>query len=111
VFVNPAMLEHGDARYQGTSITHAFAPACRKAGIVHMTFHDQWHTSMTNARRVGIDYFRVMAITGHKTMAVGKRYNTVDEQDLRQAMQQMDTAVNPEMERVTQILAQRAEPT
>jgi hypothetical protein len=46
---------------------------------------------VTNARRAGIDYFRIMAMTGHKTMAVFKRYNTVDEHDLRQAMQQMDT--------------------
>jgi hypothetical protein len=40
-----------------------------------------------------------MAITGHKTMAVFKRYNTVDEADLRQAMRQMDTymGTSPEM--------------
>jgi hypothetical protein len=32
-----------------------------------------------------------MKITGHKTMAVFKRYNTVDENDLREAARRMDT--------------------
>jgi hypothetical protein len=58
------------------------------------------HTFVTNGRRAGIDYFRIMAITGHKTMAVFKRYNTVDEGDLKQAMSQMDTYIDtdPEMD-------------
>jgi hypothetical protein len=46
---------------------------------------------VTNMRRSGVDYFRIMAVTGHKTMTVFKRYNTIDEADLRQAMCQMDT--------------------
>jgi integrase len=80
-----------EPRYHETSITHAFARACQKAGVKNATFHDLRHTFVTNARRAGIDYFRIMAITGHKTMAVFKRYNTVDEADLRHAMHQMDT--------------------
>jgi integrase len=104
VFVNPATLARGpgDPRYQTSSITHAFTRACRKAGLSHATFHDLRHTFVTNARRAGIDYFRIMAITGHHTMAVFKRYNTVDEGDLRQAMQQMDTATFDMPERATQ---------
>ena len=57
----------------------------------HATFHDLRHTFVTNARRAGIDYFRIMAITGHKTMAVFKRYNTIDQQDLQGAIRQLDT--------------------
>jgi integrase len=98
VFVNSAHMEGWqaspstvDPRYHATSITHAFMRACHKAGVKNATFHDLRHTFVTNARRAGIDYFRIMAITGHKTMAVFKRYNTVDEADLRQAMSQMDT--------------------
>jgi integrase len=87
VFVNP---ETGKP-YSTHSIAHAFQRACRKAEVKHATFHDLRHTFVTNARRAGIDYFRIMAITGHKTMAVFKRYNLVDEADLRQAMRQMDT--------------------
>jgi integrase len=98
VFINPALLEAwqgnpeaGDPRYRTSSITHAFRRACRRAGVANATFHDLRHTFVTNMRRAGVDYFRIMAITGHKTMTVFKRYNTVDDRDLRQAMQQMDT--------------------
>jgi integrase len=98
VFVNPARMDAWQAspdtvepRYHKTSITHAFGRACQKAGVKDATFHDLRHTFVTNTRRAGIDYFRIMAMTGHKTIAVFKRYNTVDEADLRQAMRQMDT--------------------
>jgi integrase len=107
VFVNPAQMEAWqaspemiDPRYHATSITHAFVRACQKAGVKNATFHDLRHTFVTNARRAGIDYFRIMAITGHRTMEVFKRYNTVDEADLRQAMSQMDTYMDtrPDMD-------------
>jgi hypothetical protein len=32
-----------------------------------------------------------MAITGHQTMEVFKRYHTIDQDDLRQAVSQLDT--------------------
>jgi integrase len=118
VFVNPAMLEgwqadpeQVDPRYHATSITHAFERACRKAGVTNATFHDLRHTFVTNARRAGIDYFRIMAITGHKTMAVFKRYNTVDEHDLRQAMRQMDTYMDTTKETGPEDTAQAIEKT
>jgi integrase len=98
VFVNPAQIEAWqanpeavDPRYHATSITHAFVRASRKASMANTTFHDLRHTFTTNARRAGIDHLTIMKITGHKTMSVFKRYNTVDEADLRQAMSQMDT--------------------
>jgi integrase len=99
VFVNPAHMDAWqvnpktvDLRYHATSITHALVRACQKAGMKNATFHDLRHTFVTNARRAGIDYFRIMAITGRKTMSVFKRYNTVDEADLRQAMQMLESA-------------------
>jgi integrase len=105
VFVNPARMDAWQAnpdmvepRYHKTSITHAFERACQRAGVENATFHDLRHTFVTNARRAGIDYFRIMAMTGHKTMAVFKRYNTVDEDDLRQAMGQMDTYMDTSRE-------------
>jgi integrase len=73
------------------SVRRAFETACREAGLNDVVFHDLRHTFVTNMRRAGVDYFRIMAVTGHKTMTVFKRYNTIDEADLKQAMIQMDT--------------------
>jgi hypothetical protein len=56
-----------------------------------------------NARRANIDYFRLMAITGHKTLRVFQHYNLIDEGDLQEAMtnsqtyltrQDMDTSMD-----------------
>jgi hypothetical protein len=56
-----------------------------------MRFHDLCHTFVTNARRAGVDYFRIMAITGHRIMEVFKRYHPIDQEDLLQAVMQLDT--------------------
>lgn len=68
--------------------------ACRKASVKDATFHALGHTFLTNARRAGIDGFWIMAITGHKTMSVFKRYNAIDEPGLRQAKTQMTPYVD-----------------
>jgi integrase len=73
------------------SIRRAFETACQRAGITGVVFHDLRHTFVTNMRRAGVDYFRIMAITGHRTMEVFKRYHTIDQDDLRQAVSQLDT--------------------
>jgi integrase len=73
--------EQVDPRHHATSITHAFERACPKAGVTDATVHDLRHSFVTMPRRAGIDYFRIMAITGHKTMAVFNRHH-VDRGDL-----------------------------
>ncbi len=92
VFPNPLALGRSDPRYKGSSIGHAFTRACQKAGVHDATFHDLRHTFVTNARWSGVDAITTMAITGHKTMAVFKRYNTVDTSDLHAALRQMEQA-------------------
>jgi len=72
--------------YQGHSlaeIKRSFATACKQAGIGDFTFHDLRHTAINNWRLQGHDYFRIMAASGHKTMNVFKRYNTVNKEELR----------------------------
>ncbi len=77
--------------YTPVAVSMAFQRACRQAGVSNATFHDLRHTFVTNARRAGIDYFRIMAISGHKTMRVFKRYHLIDEHDLREAIGRLDT--------------------
>jgi len=69
--------------YQIKSIREIFEAACRKAEIEGFTFHDLRHTAINNWRLHGHDYFRIMAITGHKTMNFFKRYNTVTREELK----------------------------
>lgn len=66
-----------------SSIREGFVAACHKAGIENFTFHDLRHTAINNWRLQGHDYFRIMAATGHKTMSVFKRYNTVSKDELK----------------------------
>jgi integrase len=73
------------------SIRRAFETACQRAGIAGVVFHDLRHAFVTNMQRAGVDYFRIMAITGHRTMEVFKRYHTIDQDDLRLADSQLDT--------------------
>jgi len=56
---------------------------CEKAGIEDFTFHDFRHTCINNWRKEGHDYFKIMAASGHKTISVFKRYNMVDEAELK----------------------------
>jgi integrase len=70
------------------SIRGTFDRACREASLTDLHFHDLRHTAVTNMRRAGVDPLTAMKITGHKTMAVFQRYNSFDEDDLRQAAAQ-----------------------
>jgi integrase len=72
--------------YQGKfveAVRRSFTTACKKAGIEDFTFHDLRHTAINNWRVQGHDYFKIMAASGHKTMSVFKRYNTVSKDELK----------------------------
>jgi integrase len=73
------------------SIREIFNRVCRGAGLADVVFHDLRHMATTNLRRAGADALTAMKSTGHKTMAVFKRYNTIGEDDLTTAQCQMHT--------------------
>jgi len=86
-------------------IKRAFKTACKKAGIEDFTFHDLRHTCINNWRLQGHDFFRIMAASGHKTMEVFKRYNTVTEEELRYLVDgNVDTYVDTNKQGATRIL-------
>jgi integrase len=93
------------------SVRRAFETACRQAGLANVVFHDLRHTFVTNMRRAGVDYFRIMAISGHKTMSAFKRYHTIDGQDLQQAIGQLDTYMDTEARAATHQPSQPLENT
>jgi integrase len=61
---------------------HSFTTACQNAGIQGFVFHDLRHCALNNLRRSGNDFFKIMALSGHKTMSCFKRYNLVTEDEL-----------------------------
>jgi integrase len=70
--------------------------ACRDANIKYgrfvkggFVFHDLRHTFNTNMRKAGVSESVIMAITGHSSREMFDRYNTIDEDDIRKAVNQM----------------------
>jgi integrase len=63
-------------------VKRSFKTARKKAGIEDFCFHDLRHCAINNLRLAGNDYFKIMAMSGHKTMSVFKRYNLVTEAEL-----------------------------
>jgi len=61
---------------------------CKKAKIEDFWFHDFRHTCITNWRRKGVDFITIMKATGHKTLAMFQRYNTVLDDDLKALVSQ-----------------------
>ncbi|MGA9476924.1 MAG: tyrosine-type recombinase/integrase, partial [Desulfobacterales bacterium] len=53
-------------------------------------FHDLRHTFNTNMRKAGVPESVIMAITGHATREMFDRYNTIDGEDTRKAVDQYE---------------------
>ncbi len=75
--------------------------ACKAAGLKHgrnvpggFIFHDLRHTFNTNARKAGVDPSVIMQITGHTTMEMFLRYNTVDIEDGKVAIDKLSDYLN-----------------
>jgi len=60
----------------------AWATACKKAGLSGRVFHDFRRTAVRNLVRGGVSQHVAMAISGHRTEAVFRRYNITTDTDL-----------------------------
>ena len=78
----PRLLDGRVFSLRPDSITHAFDRACRRAGIVNLTFHDLRHEATSRLFELGLDMMEVSTITGHKTPQMLKRYTHLRAQDL-----------------------------
>ena len=78
------------------NIREIFTKACEEARVRDFTFHDFRHVFVTRKRREGHDPIKIMEATGHKTVSMYLRYNTVTEDELKTLNTgQMDTKQNP----------------
>ena len=75
------------------SIKTAFQNALARARIANFRFHDFRHCAATNLRRAGVDTTTAMAIIGHQSPQMWKRYNTTESSDLRAAAAKMNTLI------------------
>ena len=62
-----------------------WASACSKVGLKGRLFHDLRRTAVRNLVRAGVAQSVAMAISGHRTASVFRRYDITSEQDLREA--------------------------
>ncbi|MCP4576985.1 MAG: tyrosine-type recombinase/integrase [Deltaproteobacteria bacterium] len=74
-------------------IRTALKRACEKAEVPYgrsvkggFTFHDLRHTFNTNMRKADVPESVIMEITGHSSREMFDRYNTVDEEDKKKAV-------------------------
>jgi integrase len=74
-----------------------FDQARKQSGLEDIRFHDLRHTFITETerRREGHDCFRIMAATGHKTLSVFKRYNTVSKEELKALVGETQEGYSP----------------
>jgi len=72
------------------SIKTCLTNACKKAEIENFRFHDLRHTFNTMMRKAGVPKSVIMNLTGHKTSAMFDRYNTIDEEDAREAIRKLN---------------------
>jgi integrase len=78
-------------------IRNAIKKACEGAKILYgrdikggFVFHDLRHTFKTNMRKAGTPESVIMKITGHSTREMFDRYNTIDRDDTRAAIDQLE---------------------
>jgi integrase len=64
---------------------YSWAKACREAGVPGRLVHDFRRTAVRNLERAGVPRSAAMAMTGHKTEAVYRRYAIVDSAMLQEA--------------------------
>lgn len=64
------------------SITQAFGRVCQQVEVEGLHFHDLRHEATSRLFEKGLNIMEVASITGHKTLAMLKRYTHLRAEDL-----------------------------
>ena len=69
-----------------------FKPACERAAVRNLRFHDLRHTFASRLAMTGAQQKVIQTLLGHKTSAMTDRYTHLSSQSLRAAVDRMGTA-------------------
>src|SRR5262249_16478509 len=64
--------------------------SCKRAGVPDLLFHDLRRSAVRNMERAGVSRKVAMAISGHKTEHIYRRYDISSSKDLADAAARMD---------------------
>lgn len=79
---------------EGKRLTHfrrSWASACTRVGLDDLLFHDLRRSAVRNMERAGIPRAVAMAISGHETETVYRRYAIVSMRDLKDAGSKLES--------------------
>jgi integrase len=76
---------HRDGK-QVRNFSRCWKTACKKIGQPGLVPHDMRRSGVRNFRKAGLSESEGMMLSGHKTNSVYRRYDIIDEQDLRESM-------------------------
>lgn len=68
------------------TVSNYFPLACKACGITDLTYHDLRHEATSRLFERGFQMMEVAAITGHKTLAMLKRYTHLSPHDLAEKL-------------------------
>jgi integrase len=85
----PAVFHHDGHKIGG--FKKSWATACKKSGLEGTLVHDLRRCAARNLSRAGVPEAVAMEITGHKTRSMYRRYRIVDERDLREASERLQS--------------------
>jgi integrase len=80
------------------SFRRAFKAAAEAASLAGLLPHDLRRSAVRNFRRAGLSEHEGMALSGHATDSVYRRYDIIGESDLREAMERVQSHVLREAE-------------
>lgn len=84
-----------EAGVRAALFRRAWIRACAAAGLPGRILHDFRRTAVRNLERRGVSRTAAMALVGHKTESIYRRYAIVDESTLREAAAKLDGLLEP----------------
>ncbi|MGF1511813.1 MAG: tyrosine-type recombinase/integrase [Myxococcota bacterium] len=81
----------GHERFLSTSqqASKRFHDLVQRLGIEDLRFHDLRHTACTRMRAAGVDLFTMASISGHESLEMLRRYQTITPKDQLSAMKRV----------------------